>query len=311
MCPAVEQLLSILPETGLCESIRAFLIDCQSRRLSTRTLALYGRELAAWREWTEGQGVTSPLAVTPDLLRRYFLALAGHRRPGGQHIAFRVLKTFFRWYEREYEPRGWRNPIAKVQAPKLPQEPLPPVALDDLRAMLATCEARTFGGDRDRAILLCLLDSGCRASEFLALNAGDVDLASGAVRIRHGKGGKARVTFLGAKARKALLAYLRHRGNLAGEAPLWVTAGGDRLTYAGLRHVVRRRALRAGLRKEPPLHGFRRAFALGALRAGVDLVSLQRLLGHADLSVIRRYLAQTQDDLQAAHAKGSPVDRLL
>jgi integrase/recombinase XerD len=200
--------------------------------------------------------------------------------------------------------------MSRVQAPRLSQDPLPPVSLDDLRQMLATCEPRTLLGDRDRAVLLCLLDSGCRASEFLTLNTSDVDLASGAIAIRHGKGGKSRVTFLGAKARKALLAYLRHRGNPATDAPWWVTAEGTRLEYNGLRAVVQKRARLAGV-KPPALHAFRRAFAIGALRAGVDLVSLQRLLGHADLTVIQRYLRQTQDDLRAAHAKGSPVDRLL
>lgn len=74
--------------------------------------------------------------------------------------------------------------------------------------------------------------------------------------------------------------------------------------------LVQKRARVAGV-QAPPLHAFRRAFAIGALRAGVDLVSLQRLLGHADLSVIRRYLAQTEEDLARAHAKGSPVDNLL
>ena len=44
--------------------------------------------------------------------------------------------------------------------------------------------------------------------------------------------------------------------------------------------------------------------------SGVDLVSLQRLLGHADLSVLRRYLAQTQEDLQKAHEGAGPVDHL-
>ena len=295
----------------MLQDVRAFLIDCEARRLSPTTVERYARELRYFRTWAEQQHVTATPAITPDLLRRYLLHLAESRNAGGQHVAYRALRRFLRWYEREYEPRDWRNPMAKVQAPKLAQEPLPPVSLDDLRAMLATCEARTFRGDRDRAVLLCLLDSGCRASEFLALNAGDLDLATGAVHIRHGKGGKARVTFLGARARKALFAYLRHRGALAGDAPLWVTAEGGRLTYAGLRQVVRRRALKAGLDKEPSLHSFRRAFAIGALRAGVDLVSLQRLLGHADLSVIHRYLRQTQDDLQAAHRKGSPVDNLL
>jgi len=47
-----------------------------------------------------------------------------------------------------------------------------------------------------------------------------------------------------------------------------------------------------------------------SLRAGMDVYSLQRLMGHADLSVLRRYLAQTEGDLQAAHARTSPVDRL-
>ena len=54
----------------------------------------------------------------------------------------------------------------------------------------------------------------------------------------------------------------------------------------------------------------RRAFALVCLRNGVDLISLQRLLGHSDLSVTRRCLAQTEADLQQAHQEGGPVDRL-
>lgn len=300
----------ILAQTGLLYDSRAFLVDCQARRLSAGTIACYGRELDRFRLWAAGQRVTAVQAITPDLLRRYLLHLAETRNPGGQHIAYRVLKTFLRWYEREHEPPDWKNPIAKVQAPKLSKEPLPPVPIADLRAMLATCERRTFAGARDRAALLCLLDSGCRAGEFLALDIGDVDIAGGAVTVRRGKGGKSRVTFLGARARKALLAYLRHRPGAGAGDPLWASEQGARLTYSGLRLLVQRRARLAGV-PGPPLHAFRRAFALGALRGGVDLVSLQRLLGHADLSVIRRYLAQSEEDLKAAHAKGSPVDRLL
>jgi len=74
-----------------------------------------------------------------------------------------------------------------------------------------------------------------------------------------------------------------------------------------LRSMVQRRARAAGVRA-PGLHDFRRAFALLALRGGVDLVSLQRLMGHSGLDVLRRYLAQTEADLRAAHAKGAPVD---
>jgi site-specific recombinase XerD len=307
----VGQRLSELPRSGLLQDIRAFLLDCQARRLSPRTVSRYGDELRYWREWLNDRDVTTVRDVTANHLRSYLIHLESQgRNAGGQHIAFRVLRTFLKWYEREYEPANWKNPIGKVTAPKLPQDPLAPVPLADVRAMLATCEPRTFYGDRDRAALLFLLDSGCRAAEFLALNVNDIDLTTGAVRIYLGKGGKSRVTFLGAKARKALLAYLRHRQDVGPGGALWVNTGGDRLTYWGLRQIVTRRAKAAGV-PAYPLHAFRRAFALGALRNGMDLVSLQRILGHADLSVIRRYLKQSQDDLQAAHAKGSPVDGLL
>ena len=80
------------------------------------------------------------------------------------------------------------------------------------------------------------------------------------------------------------------------------------LAYLGLRSLVLRRARGAGL--EPPaLHSFRRGFALEMLRAGADLLSLQRLMGHADLSLLKRYAKQNADDLRAVHALASPVDR--
>lgn len=120
-----------------------------------------------------------------------------------------------------------------------------------------------------------------------------------------------RITFLGAKARRELVRYLRLRPDARPSDPLWATETGSRLTYAGLRQVVRRRALRAGLDHEPSLHSFRRSFALFSLRAGCDIYSLQKLMGHADLTVLRRYLAQTEADLKAAHEKAGPVDNWL
>jgi len=95
-----------------------------------------------------------------------------------------------------------------------------------------------------------------------------------------------------------------------GDGALWQTDEGARLTYAGLRQIVRRRAVAAKV-PVPALHSFRRAFALLCLRNGIDVYSLQRLMGHADLSVLHRYLAQTNSDLADAHRRSGPVDRLL
>ena len=73
--------------------------------------------------------------------------------------------------------------------------------------------------------------------------------------------------------------------------------------------VVVRLSKKAGI-KAPSPHDFRRGFALEMLRNGIDVFSLQSLMGHSDLQVLRRYLKQTNKDLHLAHIKGSPVDKV-
>ena len=202
-------------------------------------------------------------------------------------------------------PSDWKNPIRKVQAPRVPLEPIEPVTLDEVHALLDTC-SHSFSGMRDKAMILGLLDTGARANEFLNLNLDDVDLATGAVLIRKGKGRKPRVVFLGRKTIRAVRTYLRSRHDT--NPAMWVSIHGDRMTYTALRCLLRRRAQLGKLTSIPTPHDFRRAFALIMLRNGVDVFALQKLLGHSDLQVLRRYLAQTDQDIQTAHMRGSPVD---
>ncbi len=88
-----------------------------------------------------------------------------------------------------------------------------------------------------------------------------------------------------------------------------MTVTGTRLTYNGLRELLRRRARAAGV-DEPSPHDFRRGFALAMLRAGVDVLSISRLMGHTSLAVLQRYIKQTDMDGMIAHAKGSPVENM-
>jgi integrase/recombinase XerD len=74
-----------------------------------------------------------------------------------------------------------------------------------------------------------------------------------------------------------------------------------------LNEIIGRRAKKTNVTK-PELHDFRRAFAINFLRDGGVVYSLQKLMGHADLQVLRRYLAQTNEYLKIAHNKFSPVD---
>jgi integrase/recombinase XerD len=277
--------------------------------VSAYTLTFYKQQLGHFLKYCEAQVIDQLAQVTPNFIRSYLLWLDenGHN-PGGQHAAYRVLKTFLRWYEFEREPEGWRNPISKVKAPRLTEEPLEPVEILNVQKMANSCDG-SFLGRRDKAILLCLLDTGLRAREFLYLNLDDIDLVTGSVLVRLGKGRKSRTVFFGSIARKALRAYLRERTDAL--PVLWVTD--DRtssLTYGGLRPVLTRRAKSIGI-IPPKAHDFRRAFALAMLRNGVDLVTLSRLMGHTTIKVLQRYLNQLPEDLQQAHRRGSPVDKMM
>lgn len=293
------------PETFI--SLQSFLLDREAANLSPGSLRFYRQKLTPFLDFLAQRGVHQVAGILPEHVRAFLVSLKDNHSPGGVRAFYTAVRAFCKWLYAEDEIRT--DPTARIRAPHVPDEVLPPADLDAVKAMLKTCNRKTETGARDGAVILCLLDSGLRAGEFCALNLGDLDIVSGALTVRRGKGGKFRVAFLGAKARREVLRYLAYR-QAGPMSPLWATREGMRLSYTGLRDIVRRRAEEAGV-PAPTLHSFRRGFALMALRNGVDLISLQRLLGHADLSVIRRYLAQTEGDLQAAHAKASPVDKWL
>jgi len=286
--------------------IESFLIDRKASGKTSGTLAYYSKKLRTFIQFCETQAINQVGQVGADTIRRYLLWLeeTGHNQ-GGISACYRALKAFLRWYWDETDQHG-NPPISKVKAPKVDQVLLEPADLKDVDRLLKTCGADLLGM-RDKAMMLTLLDTGARASELLALDSDDLDLMTGAVEIQRGKGGKGRVVFLSQPTRRAVRAYLKERGD--NNPALWISDLGGRLKYDGLRTMLERRSKQAGI-DHPTLHSFRRAFALEMLRAGVDVYSLQNLMGHADLQVLRRYLKQDTDDLRAAHAKGSPVERM-
>ena len=289
----------------LREWVASFILDRQAGNLSPRTIAFYAEKLNKFIAFCGVAKIGDMEEISPDFLRRFLLWLEeqGHN-PGGIHAHYRSVKVFVRWWIDEFESESYRDPFRKVKAPKVFAPLLSPVQLENVKAMANACP-KTWHGIRDKAAILNLLDTGARAGEFLALNVEDVNLKTGAVRILNGKGGKSRAVFIGKTARRALRRYLRTRKDGA----LWVIHDGGRLSYGGLRSILKRHAAAAGVAIPSP-HAFRRAFAVNMLRAGVDLESLRRLMGHSDYQVLKRYLALLDDDLQRVHAQASPADQL-
>lgn len=294
---------------SLSNLVTGFLLERKSRGLQVRSVEYYRGHLKHFTRWADSQGVTCIDDVTPSILRGFLLYLEETKhKQGGIHAFWRTLRAFLKWYELEFDRSDWANPLQKVRAPKASQEPLDPVSLDDIRALLGTCQGEKFTDIRDRAIILALLDTGARANELLRLDLADCNTVAGDVLIRKGKGGKPRTVFIGRVTRRAIRAYIKRRRDSS--PALFVTEKGERLTYDGLRGVMTRRAILAGI-QPPALHGFRRAFALNMLREGVDPVTISRLLGHGDLQMILKYVKQNADDLREAHTRASPADKVL
>lgn len=272
---------------------------------------LYGTHLHAFTQFMKQLGIVAVEDVTPEAIRGYlaWLAETGRYNEGGIHQRYRVVRSFFLWYWKEYDVEG-SNPISKVDAPRLHEKLLPPVPLSDITAMLKANEATpsVAARARNKAILLALTATGCRASELTDWDSTDLDEPTGRLTIQHSKTGKVRDVCLGNKAGRAVRGWLRHRPERA-TALFCGLPDGERLSYSGLREIIRRLAMRAGI-QVPALHAFTRTFATEFLRSGGTMLDLQKLLGHSTLHLIIRYATRNTDDLRATISAHSPGDKV-
>jgi integrase/recombinase XerC len=121
-----------------------------------------------------------------------------------------------------------------------------------------------------------------------------------------GKGRKERIVPIGSKAIEALKAYLEERGNIEGEAPLFVNVRGGRLTDRSVGRIVKKYAKRSTIFRKISPHSLRHTFATHLLDAGADIREIQEMLGHASLSTTQRYTHLTMGKLMEVYDKAHP-----
>jgi integrase/recombinase XerC len=171
---------------------------------------------------------------------------------------------------------------------------------------------------RDRAILEVVYGAGLRVSECCNLDVVDIDAGrhgTSLIRVRAGKGGKDRLVPVGSKAEEAVSAYLRVRGQLrdprtkrSHATALFLNHRGGRLTPRSVQRMVSRRVIRAGTQDATP-HALRHSFATHLLDGGVDLRSIQELLGHASLASTQVYTKVSLDHLMSVYDNAHPRAR--
>lgn len=293
-------------ETTFTFAVESFLIDCQARRLTKKTLEYYSKNLRTFTRYLTEKRIEHVEYLTQHDLRHFMLALRKRDYSAQyQHNIYRSIRTFLNFCVTDGILE--ESPLTKLRAPKLPTHEITAFTADEIKTIFKACET-----ERDRAICMVLLDSGLRLSELLKLNVADVNLATGAVKVKEGKGQKERTVYLGAKSRRQLHRYISERKSVPGpNSALFVGQRRPihRLTVSGITQLMGRLADATGI-EHCSCHTFRRTFALNCLRNGMNVYALAKLMGHADIQMLTRYLRIQQHDLAEAHSEFGVVDNL-
>jgi site-specific recombinase XerD len=219
-----------------------------------------------------------------------------------------TLRTFF-CYLHEYEHIPI-NPMRNVKKPKFSRPIIQPLSQDEVEALIASTAGKTFTNIRNRLVILILVDCGLRVSELTELNIDDIIWEDQYFIIRHGKGDKSRRVPFGNAVASLLRVYLSRRAGV--KCPnLIVTCYGlstDRYRIATILEIAAADAKLGRTHIGP--HLLRHTFAVSYLRAGGDVFSLQKCLGHATLDMTRHYAEIADTDVLTKHRAFSPGDRL-
>lgn len=305
---AGAQVIRISGLTPLADSLESategFLNYCRSRNLSENTVSYYRYRLESFGRYLEGNAPgTAPKDMTPQLIRAF---LAKESSPATANHSVITMRAFFNFLVND----GFlsESPMHGVDKLKRKTTVIDTFTFEQVEAVLRTC-GKDFVGMRDRAAILVLLDCGLRVSELCGLTLDDISWNEQTMMVL-GKGDKERVVPFGQNTRQALTQYLARRPEL-GTRAFFVTCYVQPLDRYRMREVIQGRCSTAGitgLRCSP--HTFRHTFAVQYLRNGGDVFSLQKMLGHSDLTMTRRYAELSQTDVQEKHRLYSPADRL-
>jgi len=297
------------PREALQEAVASFVRRGQARSLSPRTVEFYQERLGVFLRWLDAEKLDlNPADASADVVRDFLAAEKERTSAATANHAYVALRALLRYLEAE----EWiaANPMERVEKVRTTRKLIETFTQEQVEALLAQC-SRSFNGARLRAIILTLVDCGLRASELCGLTLDGVSWDEGTLKVM-GKGSKERVVPFGEATRQSLLAYVSRRGNLRGQGALFVTSLGDALNRHELHRVLSEAGKRAGLtgvRCSP--HTFRHTCAVSYLRNGGDAFTLQKLLGHSDLAMTRRYCELSSADVVAKHRQFSPGDRFL
>jgi len=283
--------------------VKEYLMYLQLERgASPMTIAAYNSDIQPFIKYLQRKGILDIKEIPTTLLRQYFIEIQQVNVYKTNTVCRKInmMRSFFCYcQEQEYIIS---NPMRKIRAPKR-AKPIPIYLTDEESKRFIdtpTKDKQDWIRKRNKAIIDMLFYTGVRKSELLNLKREDLNMDEWQVMVRRGKGKKDRLIPLNAPLINSLTEYLKVKpGN---NQALFVSANYSRQLGKNCFYKLFRQHLKNARinRPEITIHKIRHTFATMILKGSKDLVAVQELLGHTDLSTTRIYLHTTMDDLRRA-----------
>jgi len=301
------------------ELIKIFILHCEGKNLSPKTVSWYSYILRSFLEYCQRQGISS---VSREAIESYLSYLrtkpvinnmtGKQDRPSLSNASlrghYRGLKVFFSFCQREELLA--KNPMDSLATPRKESRIIASLTVEQVQKLLACIRTNTFLGMRNHLIIALLLDTGMRVNELIGIKTADINWREGTIKV-YGKGRKEREVPVSSFLKRLLWKYLSRRPQMFENEYLFVNGDGERITEGAIRTFLKRYAKKAGIngvRVSP--HTFRHTFARLWIINGGDPFSLQKILGHTTMDMVRNYVNLISGDVIEKHRQFSPLERL-
>lgn len=231
--------------------------------------------------------------ISLDDLRSYIMRLPGIKKATSRNTVTSQIKSFFAWLK--YEDYIHKDPSLKLKLMKVPKRLRTGLSITELEKVRIACVTK-----RERALVELLFATGCRISEIAALNRDDLNMSDFTINVI-GKGNQEHTVCFNEKATLYLKYYLDERTD--DNPALFVSERKpyQRLKRRALGLIVTKIYERTDLDEGLYPHKFRHTFATLALQSGMDLTSVQKLLGHSSPEMTLRYAEQSLANIKHSY----------
>ena len=276
--------------------------------LSKNSLEAYSHDLIDFASSIEKQGFKDIKSITSKNIRSYISDSRKHSLSTKTIIRkIASLKGFFKYLQMKGAIED--NPIVNIESPKTWKKPPHTLNIVEVNSLLCQPDTKIPVGIRDQAMLEILYGAGLRVSELVELTTNSINLEVGFLRC-FGKGSKERVVPVGEIAVKCVRNYLEEARSIllkkSTSDHLFLTRSGKKMTRQGFWKIIKKYALKAGIKKTISPHTLRHSFASHLLEGGADLRSVQALLGHSDISTTQIYTHLTTEKIREIYKKHHP-----